>query len=153
MDDILHAEELMSLFGELDEDGSQTVSLDEFRTVSKHPRLKSYLQIRGIDIKNAESFFNMLLAIAGEDSEIDLQTLVTACLRMKGLASNIDLQTLSFEVKVVAKRQQSQFNKVSEQLQALVQAMSQLQGAVGSFGEQSAAPDCRPENSKRAVRL
>merc|ERR1712217_891957 len=130
----------MSMLKELDTDGSQTLSLDEFRKVSKNPRVKSYLKIRGIDIKNAEAFFKMLCAIAGEDSDIDLHTLVTFCLRMKGAASNIDLQALMFEVKLMSKRQQRQFDTVSAQLQALVQTMSQLQRSVGSFGVRFAGP-------------
>lgn len=49
----------------------------------------------GIDIKNAETFFQMLVELQGE-STIDANTFANACVRMKGAATSIDLQTVMF---------------------------------------------------------
>ena len=57
--------------------------------------LRSYLQSRSIDIKNAETFFRMLVELQGETT-IDATTFANACVRMKGAATSIDLQTVMF---------------------------------------------------------
>merc|ERR1711972_1191486 len=72
MKDVVDAAELKELFLEVDADFSQSISLEEFRLLMRHPKLKSYLQVRGIDIKNAEIFFMMLRSLAGEDSDVGI---------------------------------------------------------------------------------
>merc|ERR1712061_118190 len=110
MKDIADAVELENMFREVDSDGSNTISVEEFRQLTKHPKLKAYLQVRGIDIKNTEMFFLMLRALGGEAMDVDIHTMVNACLRMKGYASSLDLQGVSFESKMMAQRQQKHFN-------------------------------------------
>merc|ERR1711920_117172 len=56
--------------------------------------------MRGLDIKDAEMFFHMLTAVT-EEEEVNIQTFVEGALRMRGVASSLDLYTLSFEVKIM----------------------------------------------------
>ena len=56
----------------------------------------------GIDIKNAETFFKMLVELQGEDT-IDASTFANACVRMKGAATSIDLQTVMFTTHLMNK--------------------------------------------------
>ena len=56
----------------------------------------------GIDIKNAETFFKMLVEIQGADT-VDASTFANACVRMKGAATSIDLQTVMFNTHLMTK--------------------------------------------------
>ena len=56
----------------------------------------------GIDIKNAETFFKMLVELQGEET-IDAHTFANACVRMKGAATSIDLQTVMFTTHLMNK--------------------------------------------------
>merc|ERR1719410_3396612 len=47
----------------------------------------------------------MLRTISGDSQAVDKRTLVNACLRMKGLATSIDLHSLSFETKLLSQKQ------------------------------------------------
>merc|ERR1711920_1067206 len=76
------------------------ISLDEFVHAMEDPKFRYFFEVRGLDIKDAEMFFNMLTAVSGED-EVDISTFVSGCLGMQGTASSLDLQTLSFELKVL----------------------------------------------------
>ena len=61
-----------------------------------------FLKNWGIDIKNAETFFKMLVELQGE-STIDATTFANACVRMKGAATSIDLQTVMFTTHMMNK--------------------------------------------------
>jgi len=73
-----------------DEQGREHLGLEEFRKLVETDEFRSYLQTRGIDIKNAETFFKMLVELQGEET-IDAHTFANACVRMKGAATSIDL--------------------------------------------------------------
>eukprot|EP00435_Cladocopium_sp_Y103_P045326 s1719_g13.t1 len=48
-----------------DEQGHERLGLEEFRKLVETDEFRSYLQTRGIDIKNAETFFKMLVELQG----------------------------------------------------------------------------------------
>merc|ERR1712060_613433 len=80
---------LTGVLTELDIDNSKTLSVVEFQSVCKVPEFRHFLEQRGIHIKEAGTFFSMI-----------------ACfLRIKGMATTIDLHTLRFEMKSALRRQ------------------------------------------------
>merc|ERR1712066_860626 len=94
------AQELRKLTMTADNDFSGTLSLEEYTRFMQDPKFRSFFEMRGLDIKDAEMFFHMLTAVTQRD-EVDIQTFVEGALRMRGFASSLDLHTLSFEVKVL----------------------------------------------------
>merc|ERR1711924_10805 len=60
--------------------------------------------MRGIDIKDAQTFFDMMISMT-HTSSVDLSTFVETCLQMKGYATSIDLHTLRYELKVLFQQQ------------------------------------------------
>merc|ERR1712176_1078437 len=58
-------------------------------------------------------FFTMLTSIS-EGDEVDLSTFIMGCLRMKGLATSIDLHTLSFEMKMLWSQCRSSLDRLEE---------------------------------------
>eukprot|EP00438_Fugacium_kawagutii_P002568 Skav209861 [mRNA] locus=scaffold1684:427162:431012:- [translate_table: standard] len=102
---------LAQLFADMlqaDEEGEHKVGLKEFQELLETYQFRSYLQTRGIDIKNAETFFRMLVELQGE-STIDAMTFANACVRMKGAATSIDLQTVMFTTHLMNKEQRRAF--------------------------------------------
>ena len=99
----------------VDEKGHERLGLEEFRTLVETDEFRSYLQTRGIDIKNAETFFKMLVQLQGEDT-IDAQTFASPCVRMKGAATSIDLQTVMFTTHLMNKEQRSAFQNLFDRL-------------------------------------
>jgi len=93
------AKELLSLFACADLDGSQTLSQDEFELFISQPKFKEFLLIRGIDIKEARTFFNMVGESIGE-RELEVSQVVRCCLGIKGYATSIDLHILRYEVRL-----------------------------------------------------
>jgi len=101
--DMMDAKQLSEVFSHLDADQSGNISIQEFMDMTTDPAFLEFMQVRGIDIKDAKMFFNMLVS-ACRGSEVDVKTFIGSCLRMKGLATSIDLHTLGFEVKTIHKR-------------------------------------------------
>eukprot|EP00439_Symbiodinium_sp_Y106_P058137 s2433_g8.t1 len=110
--------ELFSDMLQTDEDGVPRVGLEEFRHLVESSDFRSYLQTRGIDIKNAETFFKMLVELHGEPT-IDAITFANACVRMKGAATSIDLQTVMYTTHLMNKDQRRAFQFMYSRLRSI----------------------------------
>lgn len=125
-------EQLFRPFATETEDGSLEICLKELQVAITQSRFRSALFVRGIDIKNLEVFFEMLSSLS-EDGGVDLRTLVNACVRMKGFATSIDLQSLGFE----SKRMHLHLASLSEANEAALQEIkATLHGLLCSSGRQ-----------------
>jgi hypothetical protein len=100
--DFQDGKELTKLFEKADMDKSTTLNQEEFELFCSQPEFQRFLQARGIDIKEANLFFEMLVDSMGE-SEVPVGDLVATCIRIKGFATSIDLHTLRYEVRSIAR--------------------------------------------------
>eukprot|EP00931_Biecheleriopsis_adriatica_P116739 TRINITY_DN92340_c0_g1_i1.p1 TRINITY_DN92340_c0_g1~~TRINITY_DN92340_c0_g1_i1.p1 ORF type:complete len:684 (-),score=114.35 TRINITY_DN92340_c0_g1_i1:30-2054(-) len=110
---------LMELFAGQSISSFETFEMEvdsrRFREVASDPKFRSYLNARGIDIKNADTFFRML--VSSQDAEsIDIKMLCAACVRMKGFATSIDLQTVRFETKRMSQKMLKHFSHIDSKL-------------------------------------
>lgn len=82
---------------------SGEISADAFRAKVDEPRFRCYLSAHGIDIKNVKTFFSMLAKEKGQKGAaaeaVDIQRLAHACVRMKGFATSLEMQSLSYETR------------------------------------------------------
>jgi len=99
-EDIKNGYELMSIFREMDMNRSGTLSKDELDSCLTNLKLRSHFEYLGIDVKDAQTFFDMLVSIGGE-KEVDMVTFVGGCLKMKGFAMNVDVLTVHFELRFI----------------------------------------------------
>eukprot|EP00747_Dinoflagellata_sp_TGD_P217702 gnl/TRDRNA2_/TRDRNA2_90070_c0_seq1.p1 gnl/TRDRNA2_/TRDRNA2_90070_c0~~gnl/TRDRNA2_/TRDRNA2_90070_c0_seq1.p1 ORF type:complete len:730 (+),score=165.39 gnl/TRDRNA2_/TRDRNA2_90070_c0_seq1:82-2190(+) len=97
-------EDVKDLCRKIDLDNSGTISWTEFETCAEDEVMKTYMSLLGLDVKDAAMFFDSLAEAGGSD-EVDIDSFVEGCLRMKGPASGIDLQCLSLQVKVLQRSQ------------------------------------------------
>merc|ERR1719382_784185 len=77
--DEVDAKELRELFRKLDVDCSGTISEDEFQRCIKNGEVENFLVGRGIDIKDAKTFFTMLSESMDKENEVDIGTVVGRC--------------------------------------------------------------------------
>jgi len=89
-----------SQIGKLQNEEAGTLSLQELEEFLYETRTNSYLASLGIDIKDVKMFFKALSAVSGTN-RLHIDDFVDHCLRMKGVATSIDLHGLAFETKLL----------------------------------------------------
>merc|ERR1719327_764470 len=90
------------------------ISMEMFNCLICEDRFRRYFASRGIDMKDAASFFKMLCQIEGDDF-VDTEAFGYGCTRLKGNASSVDLHTHNFECKLMHQANQSWFEQLQQQ--------------------------------------
>merc|ERR1712061_596304 len=107
-----------ALCKELDFDGNGKIDKAQFSNMMNNAKLRAYFGVQGLDIKDAEGFFQMLLEISG-DSEVEIGHFVDGCMKMRGGATSLDMQALAFESRILAKRQKEFFRRLAWRISLL----------------------------------
>jgi len=97
--ELVEAEELREICEKLDMNGSGTIDIDEFRGNFQHGKLMAHLQVLGLQIKDADMFFHMLMDSSDpppSEQVLDISDFVAGCMRLRGSATNLDLQTILY---------------------------------------------------------
>lgn len=93
-------DDVMKLFRRLDTDDSGTITFEEFQEGVRSEQVAALMAAIELDIKDAELFFDMLLSAAPQ-GDVRIESFVEGCLKMKGMATSIDIQCLSFETRLI----------------------------------------------------
>eukprot|EP00439_Symbiodinium_sp_Y106_P069597 s176_g12.t1 len=118
--DVQDAQSLIDLFcSRLGCSETSSICHGQFKLLAGQHRFRAYLTARGIDIKNVEVFFRMLAAASG-NAEVEIKVLANALVRMKGFATSIDLQTLTFETKMQLSKQARSVKEVGRHVRRIV---------------------------------
>jgi len=111
--DKFEAEHLTRLCCQMDTDYSGSISLEEFRKAyMTRKEVRSTLSGLGLDIQDAEVFFNTLSCI-NDKKHVNIESFVTCCLRLRGAATSIDLQNMELHTR-------SRLKRLDDKLQALL---------------------------------
>lgn len=121
--EVKDAQELVNLLDHvLQADGSGTIGLDAFEDLMSHPQVIAFFEVRGLKATTAHRFFMQLLDINGTD-RMGVGAFVSACVKLDGTASSIDLHVLSVEVQTLLVQQhmlhstlKNNFDAVAKQL-------------------------------------
>merc|ERR1719482_1873484 len=82
------AKKLKEICEIVDSDGSRTITAPEFMAFMRHDECRRYFDVKGINVKDAQMFFNLMCAAGGsENQEVDLESFVNGCMRLTGVAS------------------------------------------------------------------
>ncbi|CAK0839454.1 unnamed protein product [Prorocentrum cordatum] len=108
--------ELREILADVDSDGSNTLSTSEFEQVCQIPEFRHFLNSRGIHIKEAGTFFAMVAQSVGAGADIDIDTMIGCCLRIRGHATSIDLHTLRFEMRALLAEQRHALDELRLQM-------------------------------------
>eukprot|EP00927_Polykrikos_kofoidii_P029219 TRINITY_DN252_c0_g2_i5.p1 TRINITY_DN252_c0_g2~~TRINITY_DN252_c0_g2_i5.p1 ORF type:complete len:660 (-),score=97.96 TRINITY_DN252_c0_g2_i5:64-2043(-) len=93
---------LMKLFPELDKDGSDMITLEEFEACASDPHNAAYFTALGLDITKSKRFFN-LIDLDGS-GELTSEEFVMGCMRLQGHSKAIDFETLASENYKLSRR-------------------------------------------------
>merc|ERR1712146_326287 len=87
-------QELHKIMLEMDSDGNGMISEEEFNRSLHEPRskLRIYLGAMGVHMADAERFYSMLKT-ASFESRVDVSSFVCSCMKLKGHAMSMDLQS------------------------------------------------------------
>merc|ERR1712032_904809 len=88
-------ESFMKLCRTLDSDHDGTLSHDEFVLLTKDPSMLAWASSLHLDVEDAEELFQMLSS-HGND-EVDPESFVYGCIKVKGGARSIDLISLTYQ--------------------------------------------------------
>lgn len=153
MRDLKDTEELENLFrpyATTNAEGEEEISLEDLQDAADEAEFLLYLSVRGIDVKNVKLFFYMLGSMH-KNSVVDLKSLVKACVRMKGFATSIDLQSVSFEAKLMHSQTKDLFKVLAQRLENMeVSVLSNLRSQAGRrrSGTVFGAMDAQMEESR-----
>lgn len=91
---------------EIDKDCSGGISKSKFYEAydKRDSKLKDHLNVLGLNIHDVEMFFK-LLSLGDQEQEVDIDSFVACCLRLKGAASSLELQQVEFQIKYLYKKQ------------------------------------------------
>lgn len=88
--------EMKRIFDEADADGSGTVNWEEFHSFIKNPRVQAYFATKQLDAFDARSFFDM---IRDGTDEVDIESFIAGCQRVKGMAKGVDVLAVLRETR------------------------------------------------------
>jgi membrane protein implicated in regulation of membrane protease activity len=88
---------LQQIFADIDLNHDGTIQISEFAALVSSKKFGAFLAARGIDIKEAAAFFELVCDKSRKD--IDVIQVVKSCVRMKGYASSVDLQIMRNEIR------------------------------------------------------
>jgi len=109
--------DVKGLFMEADEDNSGLMSWQQFHDLVGDPRVAAYLQSLELDVSEASGLFKLLDTDDG--GYVSIEEFLTGCLRLKGSAKEVDVATLLYETKRMAKGQKAIFQYVKASIEAL----------------------------------
>jgi len=114
------AEDLRRICEEMDVDKSNTLTRDEVHQSMENERVKHYLRHLGIDIKDVRLFFNTIpMRQCGENHEVGLREFINHCMRMRGTATSLDMQTLLYMVRHAQRRTDTQLRQITDSISKL----------------------------------
>lgn len=94
--DALHA-----LFREIDCDQTGKITLEELKDIMNRKDVNAIFATVGLEVSNATSFFKLL--DVDDSNSLEVDEFVVGCLKIRGMAKAVDLQTLMFENKRMIK--------------------------------------------------
>lgn len=100
---VSEAEDFKEFCQKYDKDGKGTISYEDFHTLMHDKMFVAYMSSVGLDVKDADMFFNMIRNVSdgGSDDVVDIDQFVLGCLMMRGSATALDMQALLAETKVM----------------------------------------------------
>jgi len=137
-----YSQELFKILsGLIDDNHDGFVTLAEFKQHLKNPTLSGWFAARNFDLKDAEIFFNLLSDIE-HDNKVKLSTFVQGVMRLRGNASNIDLQTLHYDIKSMYYKQGQAFSKISRVLSDFCERQQRVDASLSTLSLGTMRDDC-----------
>jgi len=99
-----HKRKMHALMAECDESGDGNLDRDEFRSVMRDPRVKTWLSAMELNVSDPDALFNLLDNDPAAPGIITADELAGGVSRLKGTARSLDMAQLREEMKRVAEK-------------------------------------------------
>merc|ERR1711920_164614 len=109
----------MHIFNELDADGSNTISLDEWLHFSGKQEAMAVMNLIGLDASRTKDIWK-LLDLDGTN-ELDLQEFCVGCMQLCGAAKMVDVETLMRNNGKLMRRCTERFDEIQEHIEACLE--------------------------------
>merc|ERR1719174_1929741 len=103
---------LQRVFMELDNDGSGTLTLDEFERQIQDESILTYLRALDLDIDQVRILLPLL--DVDQNGEVDIEEFITGCLRLKGGAKSLDMAILQYQIEWILHNMSSLNNVITD---------------------------------------
>lgn len=127
-----YVHKLRKMFEETDADRSGQISFDEFESHLKNAEVSAYLKSMGLEPTEARGLFQLL--DVDNSNNLDIEELVSGCMRMKGTARAVDVATLIYENKRVMKKHAVFADYCHDQFAWLEKAMRSIADSISDLG-------------------
>jgi len=97
------ARRLRELIKSMDADGSGHITFSELEFAARHAHVQKRFEMLGITLRDVKVFFVTLCSIVGTN-RLSIDRFVDSCMKMKGPASGLDVQAISFQIREVAQQ-------------------------------------------------
>jgi len=134
--EIVEANKLRHLIQEMDVGNDGKISKTDFTDSMKQNRLRAQLAALGLDIRDTELFFGSIIETSKHEA-LDIEDFTTHCLRLKGMASSIDMQTLVFAAKLIKRDQNAMRAMLDDKLDSVMMELSNVRSNMTAFSRQT----------------
>ncbi|CAK0855393.1 unnamed protein product [Prorocentrum cordatum] len=100
-----HTDRLRMLFKEMNEfsdDGGDGLTAAEVHEQLARPRVQAWFTALDVDVRHAWKFFNII--DAEKSGRVSLEDFVEGCLKLRGAATRVDVESLKWEIRWAHKR-------------------------------------------------
>jgi len=115
-----YAQELEKLCIDVDADQSGCLTKAQFKAGLVEGRIPLLLQLLGLNRDNVQAFFEILCDVA-PNKQVDIKQFVRGCMRLKGAATNFDLQTLVSDLKQLERNIANEFRGMETRMASVEQ--------------------------------
>lgn len=126
-----HVQAVKDLFHLFDQDGSGKISWDEFQSHIGTEEVQAFLDAVDLHVQDAEMFFKILTRLT-EVQEVDMESFVEGCLRIKGQASSLDVQAILYQNSVILKTVHRVRQDLENEIDKMHERMTAVHQAVGA---------------------
>merc|ERR1712083_73789 len=84
----------MGWFSSIDEDGSGSITYDQFAKNANDPEVHAFAEALDIELLDLKQFFGVLSA--NNKRPVNLENFVIGCIKLKGMSKSMDLMDLIY---------------------------------------------------------
>jgi len=94
-----YTSKMLALFEEMDDDGTGTVTMDEFLTHLDDDRVVAYFNSMQLDVSDAKNLFKLL--DVDRSGSVEIHEFIEGCQKLKGESRTLDMHLMRFELQYV----------------------------------------------------
>jgi hypothetical protein len=111
---------LTNLCAEHLDSGDGTIDPERFaNAMAENGSMRAYLEALGLEVFDVDLFFRMLQE-ASPETDVPIDSFVQGCMRMRGNASSLDMQALSFQSKADYRSLARKLGRLEKRLEELL---------------------------------